>query len=194
MENGLIEAVQKASGESESYYSNGLELIDTSSLDLQHEWIKKTLGYILHPQIKVGSHARIADVATGTGVFVRDLAQRLPETCQFDGLDISDEQFPKETPKNVSFRVMDAKSSPPAELKGQYDVVALRFVAAAMHGSEDWERVARNAFELLKPGGYLQWVELDLIQATKFLRGDPTIPISGMLSTYVRLQSRDSLP
>jgi SAM-dependent methyltransferase len=147
--------------------------------------ILKTLGYILHPAIKVGSEARIADVGTGTGVFLRDLAERLPN-CHFDGLDISDEQFPTEKPKNVSFSVMDAKSAPPAELREQFDVVTLRYVGPAMQGHEDWERVARNAFELLKTGGYVQWVELDLVQATKMLRGDPTVPISGKLTTSER--------
>jgi SAM-dependent methyltransferase len=147
--------------------------------------IKKTLGYILHPAIKVGSEARIADVGTGTGVFLRDLAERHPD-CHFDGLDISDEQFPNEVSKNVSFSVMDAKSAPPAELKGQFDVVTLRYVGPAMQAHDDWERVARNAFELLKPGGYVQWVELDLVQATKMLRGDPTVPISGWSITCAR--------
>lgn len=43
---------------------------------------------------------------------------------------------------------------------------------------EDWNLISRNMFQLLKPGGWLQWVELDLGQAVELLRGDPTIPVS----------------
>ncbi|KAK3050569.1 hypothetical protein LTR09_008209 [Extremus antarcticus] len=32
--------------------------------------------------------------------------------------------------------------------------------------------------QLLKPGGWLQWIELDVNQASRLLRGDPSIPIS----------------
>ena len=38
---------------------------------------------------------------------------------------------------------------------------------------DDWEPVARNMFDLLKAGGYLQWIEANLPQHCVALRNDP---------------------
>lgn len=60
--------------------------------------------------------------------------------------------------KNVNLSVADVKDQVPAGLHGLYDVVHLRYLAAAMEPS-DWEPVVRNMLQLLKPGGAIQWVE-----------------------------------
>jgi SAM-dependent methyltransferase len=160
---------------------------ESERLDLQHEFLKKTLGYLLHPRTSPSlSHsARIADVATGTGVVCIDLARTLPSSCQLDGFDISASQFPpvEKLPRNVRLQVLDAKGSVPSDMRGKYDIVIIRYLVAAM-GPQDWEVVARNAFMLLKPGGWLQWMEADVGQAITLIRGDPRLPISSKLAAH----------
>ena len=138
----------------------------------------RTVGYLLHPKIKLSSHARVADIATGTGVIVTELAKSLPETCRFDGFDISDAQFPAKLPNNVKLHVANVKEPLPTECHGQFDLVFIRYLNAAMT-PEDWKVVARNLCQLLKPGGWIQWIEGDFAQAINWTRLDPNHKSNG---------------
>ena len=83
----------------------------------------------------------IADVATGTGIFLLDLAKELPTASEFHGFDISPAQFPKaHVPTNVQFHVTDAKKPFPPEFHEKFDVVHLRLLVPAMNGN-DWKTV-----------------------------------------------------
>lgn len=46
----------------------------------------------------------------------------------------------------------------PASEQGTYDVVAVRFISS-IAGREDWTRAIANLMTLLKPGGWLQWID-----------------------------------
>lgn len=128
------------------------------------------IGYILHSSIlkKLQRDARIADIGTGTGIFLHDLASKLPRWKQLDGFDISAKQFPPEHARTpgISFHIVDAKQPFPKHLHSTYDLVCLRLMVAAME-KDDWKLVTRNMIELLKPGGAIQWVEGD--HSTMFL-------------------------
>lgn len=178
------------------FVSFSIKSLIKTRLNSQHYALKATLGYVLHPTVQASLKydARIADIATGTGILLQDLAITLPSTCRFDGFDISDSQFPPadELPSNVRLQIADAKAPPPSSLHGQFDVVIIRYLVAGMD-PQDWEIVARNMSLLLKPGGWLQWIEPSISQGSRILRGDPSIPISSAaqecaeaLSTAVR--------
>lgn len=130
-------------------------------LDEQHIITTKTLGFLIHPNIPAPSPgAKIADVCTGTGVWLMDVARSLPPACQLTGFDVSPSAFPppQTWPPNVSLRVQDMfLPFPPSEL-GTYDVVAVRFVSSAATRA-DWARAVGNLATLLKPGGWLQWID-----------------------------------
>jgi SAM-dependent methyltransferase len=144
---------------------------------------KRTLGYLLHPKIPLhlGPNTRIAEIATGTGVFLRDLSQTLAPTCELDGFDISDSQFPppEQLPNNVKLQLLDAKGPVPAHLQNRYDIINIRLLTAGLFEA-DWEIVAKNVMSMLKPGGWVQWQEADVAQSRLLLRADPGVPISGM--------------
>ncbi|KAK5162770.1 uncharacterized protein LTR77_011201 [Saxophila tyrrhenica] len=154
---------------------------ETERLNSQHEFLKKTIGHLLHPTIQSSMPAepRIADIATGTCITLRDLASTFPPTCRFDGFDISSAQYPPaaDLPSNIKLHVADAKAGLPTEFHSQYDVVNIRYLIAAMH-EDDWPVVSQNMLKLLKPGGWLQWIEPDLGSAFTALRGDINIPTS----------------
>lgn len=128
--------------------------------------VHPALQHLLTPTV------RIADIATGTGVSLVDLAQHLPPTATLHGYDISDVQFPPATsfPCNVSLSVADAKQPFPSHLHETYDIVHLRLLVAAMR-EEDWKIITSNVLQLLKSGGAIQWTEPDFHQLAQPLRG-----------------------
>ena len=77
----------------------------------------------------------------------------------------------------MTLHVADAKAPFDPSLHGKYDVVNIRYLNAAMQ-PEDWETVNRNAYNILKPGGWLQWLEGNFRQALRWVRQDPRAPSS----------------
>ncbi|KAI0553288.1 S-adenosyl-L-methionine-dependent methyltransferase [Xylaria curta] len=138
--------------------------IDNNRLNLQHyQWIE-LFGYHLHPQISVSkANLCIADVATGTGIWLTDMSGRLPATTRLEGLDISLKATPPAEwlPPNVTFRVWDIKQAVPESLVGKYDVVHVRLLSFVLRDDEV-PSVLQNLTQLIKPGGYLQWAEPDV--------------------------------
>jgi hypothetical protein len=66
---------------------------------------------------------------------------------------------PTETlPPNVTFKVQDMIQPFPSTEIGSYDVVAVRFVSSATTRGE-WALAIQNLMTLLKPGGWLQWID-----------------------------------
>lgn len=78
------------------------------------------------------------------------------------GLDLFPVHFPAAAnlPDNIKLGVLDAFSEiVPEEHVGQYDVHVRVFTGVVKNN--DPAPVVRNAFKMLKPGGYLQWDEFD---------------------------------
>jgi hypothetical protein len=81
---------------------------------------------------------QIADVATGTGAWLLDLASSAPKGCHFDGWDISDAQFPHESclPSNVKYGTFDVTAGAPEELVGKYDIVHVGLLALVVKNGD----------------------------------------------------------
>ncbi|KAJ5903561.1 hypothetical protein N7504_005944 [Penicillium tannophilum] len=135
-------------------------MAESERLELQYKAWQANIGYLLHPAIKQHDSMRIADIGTGTGIWLRDLADVLPHTCQLDGFDLSDAMFPSKDalPENISFHHQDLLLPFPDDFLGTYDLVNVRVMVVAL-SSHEWEPAVRNLMTLLKPGGYLQWVD-----------------------------------
>jgi SAM-dependent methyltransferase len=133
-------------------------------LDEQHIFTTKTLGFLIHPNIQLDTSSptlKVADIGTGTGIWLLDVAATLPLTCQLTGYDVSPSGFPppETLPANVSFRTHDMHRPFPASELGTYGLVAVRFVSSATTRA-DWSRAVANLAALLKPGiGWLQWID-----------------------------------
>ncbi len=134
--------------------------------------MRRNIGYLLHPSIvrKLSQSPVIADIGTGTGLFLSKLAKEYPGAT-LRGFDISNELFPapESLPRNVELALMDVKQPPPSEERDRYDVVHARLLVAAMN-PEDWGTAVRNLVKLLKPGGALQWEECNFAHV-RHLRG-----------------------
>ena len=152
----------------------------TSRLNYNYYLWKETLGYDLHPSVSLaetGSGKAIADVGCGTAIWLQSVAQALPN-IRLDGFDISLAQCPpiQWLPPNISLRQWDLFSEPPQELRCQYDVVHVRLLFVVVQ-NEDPSPVIRNLMLLLKPGGYLQWDELN-VPGSFILRTTPDLQVA----------------
>ncbi|KAL3456694.1 S-adenosyl-L-methionine-dependent methyltransferase [Aspergillus heterothallicus] len=138
------------------------DLSGSLRLDCQHHLFRMYNGYVLHPSIPIDPDMKVAEIGTGTGIWLLELASQLPPTVRLHGFDISDRLFPHDSllPSNVKLGVMDSLSEAPTQLVGEYDVVHLRLWCCVVTGG-DPSRLIRGALALLKPGGYLQWDEAD---------------------------------
>ncbi|KAL1892474.1 hypothetical protein Sste5346_006984 [Sporothrix stenoceras] len=105
----------------------------------------------------------IADVGTGTGIWLVDLASLLPPTARLDGYDFNTSKFrpAASRPPNVQLLESNAAEPFPAEIQGTYDLVHVRLLVLGLKPS-DWQPIAANLRTLLRPGGYLVWEEIDV--------------------------------
>lgn len=135
---------------------------EAARLDVQHQCILSCQGYYLHPSIPCPpAGAQIADLCTGTAIWLREVASANPGV-ECHGFDISDTMFPSQEllPPDVHLHLADVKEPFESRWLGYFDIVHLRLIQAAMR-TEEWGFVLRNITTLLKPGGWLQWVEGD---------------------------------
>ncbi|KAL9065489.1 MAG: hypothetical protein Q9161_008194 [Pseudevernia consocians] len=148
-------------------YMLGRDYYASARLAMLHLLIHAQFGYLIHPSIKLPSATgseeplRIADVGTGTGIWIGEVTRELPD-AHVDGFDISDEQYPPESwyGPNASLSKLDIFKPLPEKLKKKYDVVHLRFFMT-IASDDNIQIVISNLKDMLKPGGYLQWVERD---------------------------------
>lgn len=136
-------------------------------LNIQFYLWKNSLAFNLHPSIPIphthGSPPlRIADLACGTGIWLLDLPCELPEPAVLDGFDIDLSKAPPAQwlPNNVTVHNWDILSPVPEHLVGRYDIVHLRLLILVVQHS-DPVPIIQNAYRMLKPGGYIQWDDLN---------------------------------
>ena len=147
----------------------------STRLNCQHYLWQQELRFNLHPSIPtpVPGNA-IADVATGTGVWLLEVAREHPGVdCH--GLDISTAQAPPKQwlPSNVDFTTWNFFEEPPAALRGKFDVVHIRLLClVTVDGPPS---MIANIAMLLKPNGYLQWEELDFARSIVVATTDASI-------------------
>eukprot|EP00136_Aspergillus_niger_P009767 XP_001401990.2 methyltransferase [Aspergillus niger CBS 513.88] len=147
-------------------YRLGRDVIASTRLNLQHYIWKENIGYLLHPSIRFpnassNSDISIADVGTGTGIWLLDLHRQYPNAT-LHGFDISSEQYPAPgfLPSNISLRHLNILEEIPEEYVEKYDVVHARLlVQVVLQAGGDPRPVIKNLMKLVKPGGYIQWEE-----------------------------------
>ncbi|KAI0972148.1 S-adenosyl-L-methionine-dependent methyltransferase [Xylaria arbuscula] len=168
------------------------DYIDNNRINLQHYLSREIFGYLTHPTIPTtASGLRVADIGTGTGIWLSDLASRVPKDAKLDGLDVSFDAVPPKAllPSNVSLYNWNIKEAVPKELAGVYDVVHVRHFSFVLQDHEI-EQVLTNLYELLKPGGYLQWTEPD-VASFRVEKGDSGDESDVMIQLIKASQTQD---
>lgn len=108
--------------------------------------------------VKLDHPPAIADLATGTGIWLRDLAIKLPSSARLDGFDYDTSKFiqASQLPDNVRLFFGDILKPFPERLRAQYDVIHVRMLILGLK-ADQWAEAARNIKMLLRPGGWLVW-------------------------------------
>ncbi|KAL3472042.1 hypothetical protein BJX99DRAFT_12255 [Aspergillus californicus] len=143
-------------------YPLGRDKAESSRLNDQHKLIMDIVGGPIDKTVPLDNVSSVADVATGTGVWLWD-AQRVlnahsAQDRYYHGFDISDAQFP--STHGIELSVQDVLKPFPSEHHNRYDLVHVRLLVAAITQSQT-EAAVSNLMTILKPGGYLQWIEVD---------------------------------
>lgn len=144
----------------------------SARLHLQHALWQNTVGFLLEEHVKQAlptessGRLKVADLACGNGVWLTDLSRELADKgilAHLDGFDINDILFPAPAflPPSVSFQKLDVLAKPlPQDLIGAYDVVHVRaFTSLIVHA--DTTPLLSTVLAMLKPGGWLQWEEIN---------------------------------
>ncbi|KAL3478606.1 S-adenosyl-L-methionine-dependent methyltransferase [Aspergillus californicus] len=120
---------------------------------LHHQFKLLTGGDLCRaPLRQQGSPKRILDIGTGTGLWALEMAEEFPG-AEIIGTDLSPIQ-PSFSPPNCTFIIDDAESDWTFSKSEQFDYIHARSIGG---GIADWGRLLRQAYNHLKPGG---WIEL----------------------------------
>ncbi|KAI0446175.1 hypothetical protein F4803DRAFT_559569 [Xylaria telfairii] len=144
-------------------YPLSRDFVDFNRLNLQHYFWKEIFGYNINPKILERRRVlKVADVGTGTGTWLLDVSSQLGPATELVGFDSDISQVPPKEwlPTNVAVRSWDVFTEVPDDLIGQFDLVNLRLFSFVIQ--DDPTPVLRNVIKLLKPGGHLQWGEVDV--------------------------------
>jgi SAM-dependent methyltransferase len=122
----------------------------------------------------IGEARRAADIGCGTGTMSRMMAERMGDGAVVDAIDISEDQVAvargtAATPGAAEIRYAVASAYEPGLPEGQYDVVFVRLVLCHL---KDRAAAMRSMARLLRPGGRLVAVDMDVYSTRGLPAGD----------------------
>jgi ubiquinone/menaquinone biosynthesis C-methylase UbiE len=118
--------------------------------DLQHAKFMLLLNGKLHLAPISEDPQKILDIGTGSGIWAIDMSDRYP-SASVTGVDLAPTQ-PTWVPPNLQFEIEDIEEDWLFS-KNSFDFIFGRELLMAIR---DWPRVIQQAYDHLKPGGYLE--------------------------------------
>jgi len=135
---------------------------EIARLTLQQKILNKHMeSLILAPLDLSKPGLRILDQATADGLWLRDVAAATNARHIYVGTDIVQSYFPKDPPPNFSFHIQSMNDPWPLDWKNSFDLVHSRFSLAGA-GPRPIQEIVTAEVELVKPGGWIQIMELQL--------------------------------
>ncbi|KAI4256934.1 MAG: hypothetical protein L6R42_005948 [Xanthoria sp. 1 TBL-2021] len=128
---------------------------ETDRLDIMHKLTEVSLGGKLNLGPIPANAQRILDIGTGTGIWAIETGDRYPK-AEILGNDLSPIQ-PKWVPPNVRFEVDNVEED--WTYHQPFDYIHCRMMGNAIR---DWPRLNRQCFEHTRPGGWVEFIDLDL--------------------------------
>ncbi|KAL8981826.1 MAG: hypothetical protein Q9205_003505 [Flavoplaca limonia] len=139
-------------------------------LQRQHRFMKGTTdgALLVTPLPTNQTTLRVLDSGCADGTWLLDLKTQHPtHQWELHGVDIGSSLFPQNRPE-LDLRKHDIREPfPPAwQWSDHFDVIHQRLLIWGLATSA-WPLVLRNQFDALKPGGWIQLVEVEWIDAEK---------------------------
>jgi len=126
---------------------------ESRRLDAQHHFSRELAhGHLVQPSVPHSGLRSIADVGTGTGIWLRELAQELVTPIgqiEFTGFDISAQQFPKVNIQGVGFIVHSVVEPFPRQYHEKFDLVHVRLLSYALK-AQDLDKAVGNIIQILR--------------------------------------------
>ncbi|KAF9008250.1 S-adenosyl-L-methionine-dependent methyltransferase [Cyathus striatus] len=127
---------------------------------MQHQFLKGSFGgkNLLAP-VELNDGDKVLDACTGTGHWIVEVSEEVPEGVQLQGIDIESRLFPpvESRPKNLDFSVNSVLSLP-QEWTNRFTVVHQRLLVVALRSAE-WPVALKELYRVTKPGGWVQLCE-----------------------------------
>ncbi|KAI4865749.1 S-adenosyl-L-methionine-dependent methyltransferase [Hypoxylon rubiginosum] len=136
------------------------------AMDMNHHFLTLCLGGKLFLAPLKDDIEKVLDIGTGTGLWVIDMADEYPN-CVVIGTDLSPIQ-PSWCPPNVKFEIDDLEQ-PWTYAPNSFDYIHIRYMVG---GVSDWNKLFRQAYGALKPGGWIESFEVE----ADYRSDDNTIP------------------
>lgn len=139
--------------------------------DLQHHLWRLSLDGALHLAPLSLTTDTALDLGTGTGIWAIEFADENPSAI-VTGVDLSPIQ-PRWVPPNCEFQIDDVEADwtyPPPSLDpsegrgGGFDYIHCRMLSM---GLKNWPLLFQRSFEFLRPGGYFEAQEFDILVQTE---------------------------
>ncbi|KAL4863473.1 hypothetical protein BDV12DRAFT_202077 [Aspergillus spectabilis] len=136
--------------ESREMYPLGRDEVESRRLNEQHKFLLGVVDGIIDRDVPLDNVSAVADVATGTGIWLWDAKQLLKQKAggssarSYHGFDISAAQFPSTTPQSIQLSVQDVFQPFPAEFLNHFDLVHVRLMVTAFPESKFQKAVCIN--------------------------------------------------
>ncbi|CAG1977748.1 unnamed protein product [Fusarium graminearum] len=150
---------RKENGRTYHRYKDGKYNLPNDDIEKQRLG-KSTLSYehslgLAPPNNPDAEVKRVLDIGTGTGIWAIDYADEHLDS-KVIGVDLSPIQ-PDFVPPNVEFFIDDIEE--PWTFSEQFDYIHSRMMTFSI---KSWPELARNIYNNLVPGGYVELLEIDL--------------------------------
>ncbi|KAI1761378.1 S-adenosyl-L-methionine-dependent methyltransferase [Hypoxylon sp. FL1150] len=136
------------------------------AMDMNHHFLTLCLGGKLFLAPLKDDIEKVLDIGTGTGLWAIDMADEYPN-CEVIGTDLSPIQ-PSWCPPNVKFEIDDCEQ-PWTYAPNSFDYIHFRYLVG---GVSDWNKLFRQAYTALKPGGWIESFEVE----ADYRSDDGTLP------------------
>ncbi|ORY63586.1 S-adenosyl-L-methionine-dependent methyltransferase [Pseudomassariella vexata] len=159
-----------ARGAGEDVYLLERHAKEVERLSAQHEFFKThTEHHLLSPKLLAGNRPlKLLDSGCADGHWLRDLRKQIPDRqMELHGIDIAPALFPPQPAQaasGIELRAHNVTQPFPASWawKNSFDIIHQRLLVWGVPVSK-WPAMMQHHLDILKPGGYMQLVEVEWV-------------------------------